>query len=135
MGGIALPALLGPGEDAVADAERAAPAALDHAQPRRRAVGVPLLRHGEDVAAVVGLDDPQHGDLRHAARLVEGAAGRAVDQPLVGHVLEQRLERILSWPDRPNARAISRLPAGWSDVAMKSRICLRLGSPVGRHGS
>ncbi len=87
----------------------------------------------EDVAAVVDLDDPQHRHLRHAARLVESAAGRAVDQPLVRHVLEQALEvDLVLRRDRPNARAISRLPAGWSDEAMKSRICLRLGRPAGR---
>ena len=92
MGGIALPALLGSGEDAVADTQRPTPAALDHTKTRRRPIGMPLLRNGEDIPAVVGLDDAQHGDLRNSARFVEGAAGRAVDQPFVGHVLEQRLE-------------------------------------------
>ena len=46
--------------------------------------------------------------------------------------LSRRLRSILSWPESPNARAISRLPAGWSDEAMKSRICLRLGRPAER---
>src|SRR3546814_2734352 len=39
------------------------------------------------------------------------------------------LSAILSWPLRPNARAISRFPAGWSELSMKSRICWRVGSP------
>ncbi len=113
VGGIALAALLGPGEDAVADAERAAPAALENAEAWRRSVGVPLLGHREDVAAVVGLDDPQHGDLRHAARLVEGAAGGAVDQTLVGHVLEQSLEQDLVLP---------RQAEGPRDLALAGRL-------------
>ncbi len=72
----ALPALLGPGEHAVADAERAAPPALDQPELRRRRIGVPLLGHRPDIAAVVDLDHAQHGDLRHAARLVKSAARR-----------------------------------------------------------
>ena len=46
--------------------------------------------------------------------------------------LSSVLSAILSLPRSPNARAISRFPAGWSDAAMKSRICLRLGRPAGR---
>src|SRR5690349_11559196 len=46
--------------------------------------------------------------------------------------LSSRFKSILSWPERPNARAISRFPAGWSDEAMKSRSCLRLGRPAER---
>ena len=34
---------------------------------------------------------------------------------------------ILAAPESPNARAISRLPAGVSEAAMKSRICCREG--------
>ena len=45
MGDPALPFLLGPREHAVADAERAALAALDDPQPRRRRFRVPLLGH------------------------------------------------------------------------------------------
>src|SRR3954468_15156943 len=46
--------------------------------------------------------------------------------------LRRRLRSIFACPERPNARAISRFPAGWSDEAMKSRICLRLGRPAER---
>src|SRR5689334_4378076 len=41
--------LLGSAEYPVADAERGSPPALDHPQPRRRSLGVPLLRHGPDI--------------------------------------------------------------------------------------
>ena len=86
---------LGAREDAIARAERRSLAALDHAQPRRRPrLRLPALRHRDDTIAI-GIDDAQHRHLRHAARLVEGATWRGVDQPLVRHVLEQRLERDL----------------------------------------
>src|SRR4029079_376412 len=52
----------------------------------------------EDVAAVIDLADPQHRHLGHAAGLVEGAAARMVDQPLVGHVVEQALQLDLVLP-------------------------------------
>ena len=41
---------------------------------------------------------------------------------------------IFSCAVRPKARAISRLPAGVSDEAMKSRICSRVGKPGERFG-
>ncbi len=44
------------------------------------------------------------------------------------------LSRILSCAVSPKARAISRLPAGVSEVAMKSRICSRVGRPFGMLG-
>src|SRR3954462_6081298 len=37
---------------------------------------------------------------------------------------------LLSAPERPKARAISRFPAGSSLDAMKSRICCRVGTPL-----
>ena len=43
--------------------------------------------------------------------------------------LSSALSAIFSCAVRPNARAISRLPAGVSDEAMKSRICCRVGRP------
>ena len=85
--------------------------ALDDPKPRRRPFRMPLLRHSEDIAAVVDLRDAQHRHLRHAARLVEGAARRTVDQPLVGHVLEQALELDLVLPgqaERPRDLALAR---------------------------
>src|SRR6185503_6539024 len=48
-------------------------------------------------AFVDGLD-PEHRDLGYAAGLVKGASRRAVDQTLVGHVLEQALEVDLLLP-------------------------------------
>ena len=42
--------------------------------------------------------DAQHRDLGHAARLVERAPARMIDQPLVGHVLEQALQVDLVLP-------------------------------------
>ena len=88
-------ALLGAREDAVADAERATPLPLDDPQLRRGRVGFPLLGRAEDVAAVVGFDDPQHRHARHAPGLVERPCPPGLDQPLVGHVVEQPLERDL----------------------------------------
>ena len=67
--------LLGAREDAVADAERRAPAlALHHPQPRRRPFRLPALGHRPGAAAIVDVDDAQHRHLGHAAHLVEGAA-------------------------------------------------------------
>jgi hypothetical protein len=95
MRSVALAAFLRPGEDSVADAERTATAAFDHAKPRRRTFGVPLLRNREDIAALIRIDDPKHGNFRHSARFVERSARSAVDQPLVRHILEQGLEQYL----------------------------------------
>jgi hypothetical protein len=53
---------------------------------------MPLLRHCKNIATVVGIDDPQHGDLRHAPGRAFHKSGGAVDQSFVGHVLEQGLE-------------------------------------------
>src|SRR5258705_1430501 len=50
--------------------------------------------------------------------LVEGAAARMVDQPLVGHILEQRLEFDLVLPrkpKRPRDLALPRRLVGRSD--------------------
>ncbi len=66
-------------------------AALNDAQLRRRCIGMPTLGH-RDRLVTFDVDDAQHRHLRDAAHLVEGAAGGAVDQPLVRHVLQQRLE-------------------------------------------
>jgi hypothetical protein len=45
--------------------------------------------------------------------------------------LSNALSAIFSCPFSPNARAISRLPAGSSDRAMKSSTCWRVGMPCG----
>src|SRR6186713_1486550 len=55
---------------------------------------MPALRLSPGLA-VADRHDPQHGDAGHAPRLVEGAARGAIDQPLIGHVLEQRLQHDL----------------------------------------
>jgi hypothetical protein len=87
--------------------------ALDHTQLRRRTLARPLFGNPADVAVLVRLDDPEHRHLRHAARLVEGAAGGRVDQPVVGHVLEQRLERDLVLPGQAE---------GAGDLALARRL-------------
>ena len=90
----------------------------DHAKARRCSVRMPLLRDGEDVAVVVGVDDAKHGDLGHAARLVERPAGGAVDQPLVRHVLQQGLEQDLVLAreaERPRDLALPRGLVGRRD--------------------
>ncbi len=43
--------------------------------------------------------------------------------------LSSAFSPIFSCAERPKARAISRLPAGWSDCSMKARICSRVGRP------
>ncbi len=70
------PLLLRPGEHAVADPERAAPAALDDPELGRRRFRMPLLGHGADLAAVIDIDHAQHRHLGHSAGLMERAAGR-----------------------------------------------------------
>ena len=84
--------LLGPGEQSIADAERAA-ATLDQADFGGWGFGMPLFGHAPGIAAIIDIGDAQHRHLGHPAHLVERAAGRRIDQALVGHVLEQRLER------------------------------------------
>jgi hypothetical protein len=96
VGDPAVPPFFGARQQAVADAERrAAPLALHHPKPRRRPVRLPALRHRERATAVVDVDHPQHRHLRHPAELVESAGGARIDQPLVGHVAQQRFERDL----------------------------------------
>ena len=106
-----LPLLLGAAQHPIADAERAALAALHEAQARRRRFCMPLLRNRPDAPAVVHRLHSQHSHLWHTARLVERAAGRAIDQPLVGHVLEQALQIDLLLPrqsERPRNLALAR---------------------------
>ena len=113
----ALALLLGARQHPVADPERAL-APFEHAQARRRGLGMPLLGHREDVAAVVDLADPQHGDLGHPARLVERPPARMIDQPLVGHVVEQPLQVDLVLPrqaERPRDLALARRLVGRGD--------------------
>ena len=44
--------------------------------------------------------------------------------------LSSTFSAIFSLPSKPKARAISRLPAGVSVLAMKSRTCWRVGRPL-----
>ena len=95
VGDIACALFFRAGKDAIPHAQRGSLATLHNAQTRRRlALGLPMFRDRDDLC-VVHIHDAQHGDLGEAAHLVEGAAGCAVDQPFIGHVLEQRLQRDL----------------------------------------
>ncbi len=95
VGDIACALFFGAGEDAIAHAQRGPLAALHNAQARRRlAFGLPMFRDRDDLC-VVDVDHAQHRHLGQPAHLVEGAARCAVDQPFIGHVLEQRLQRDL----------------------------------------
>jgi hypothetical protein len=117
MGGKARPARLGAGEDAVANAQRASPAfALEHPQSRLGQVRFPALRDGPALAVLVDVGHPQHRHPGHAAGLVEGAAGRGVDQALVGHVAQQGLERDLVVPGQAE---------GAGDLALAGRLVAR----------
>ncbi len=98
MRDMAAAAFLGAREDAVADAERAPrtfrASLLHHAQPRRGTGAFPAFGHRPDIAAL-DRRDAQHGYARQAAMFVKGAARRQIDEPLVGHIPEQRLQRDL----------------------------------------
>src|SRR6476469_1122690 len=79
---------------------------------------MPLLWHRPRRAVVVDGLDSKNRDLGDAAGLVERAAGRAVDQPFVGHVLEQALEIDLVLarkPECPGNLALARRLVGRSD--------------------
>src|SRR5436190_9862071 len=74
---------------------------------------MPAFRLCPDLA-LIDRHDPQHGDARHPARLVECAARGAVDQSLVGHVLQERFEHDLVVAMKPesarNLALAGRLP-------------------------
>jgi hypothetical protein len=101
MGDPAFARFLRAGEDAVAGSERRLLLALADAQARRGRIGFPALRHRPGLAVLIDVHDAQHGDLGDPAHLVEGAARGAVDQPFIGHVLQQRLQRDLVRPVQP----------------------------------
>src|SRR3546814_8823459 len=65
-----------------------------HAQARRGAGRFPAFGHRPHIAAL-DRRDAQHRHARQAAMFVKGAAGSQVDEPFVGHILEQRLQRDL----------------------------------------
>ncbi len=95
MSNEAVVSLFGAGKHPVADAERAAPLLFDIAKLRRRRFRFPMLRLGPDVPVFIGLDDLQHRHLRDSADLIESAALRGLDQPLVAHLVEELLQRDL----------------------------------------
>ena len=111
----AAPRFLGPRQDAIADGQRAALAALHDAQARRGlAFCLPPFGRS-DQRRIIDIDDPQYCNLGHPAQLVKSARRAKVDQPFVGHILEQRLERDLLLPleaeglgDLPLARGLVR---------------------------
>jgi hypothetical protein len=77
-----------------------------------------LLGNGPDSTAIVDRLHPQHGHFRHSAGLVESAAGRAVDQAFIGHVLEHTLEVDLGLPGKtesPRNLALPRRLVGRGD--------------------
>ena len=96
----ALARFLGARKDAVAHTQRAL-LALAHAQLWRGRFGLPAFGHGPGGAAIVDIGNAQHRHLGQAAKFVEGAAGGAVDQPLIGHVLQQRLQQDLVLRGQP----------------------------------
>src|SRR5207244_2924635 len=68
--------------------------------------------------AIVDRLNTKNGNLRNSAHLVERAAGSAIDQPLVGHILEKRLKRdliIAVKAERPGDLALTRRLVGRSD--------------------
>ena len=85
------------GEHAVADARRARLAAprlrlrRDDDARRGSPFLVPFDRHADRLALVVDAFDGEHGDRGQVARAVDMLAP-AVDQAVVGHVLQQALQ-------------------------------------------
>jgi hypothetical protein len=127
--------LLGAAEHAIADPERPPPPPLHEAQPRRRRLGVPLLRDGPAIAAVVDGGNAKHGHPGHAPGLVEGTARRAVDQALVGHVLEQALQVDLvlaGQPERARDLALAGRLVGRSDEVEDLLAAGETGGSLGR---
>ena len=85
-----------------------------------------------DHLAVVDIDHAQHRHLRHAAHLVEGAAGGAVDQPLVAHVPQELLQRDLVVPgqaERARDLALADL-AGMAGLALAREIARAHGGTI-----
>ena len=86
---------LGASQNTVANPKRTALALLNHAQPGRGlALGLPIFRHSDNSFAV-NIRNPQHRDFRHSPQFVERTTRRRVDQPFIGHILQQRLKRDL----------------------------------------
>ncbi len=75
MRDMAVPALLDPCKDAIADAQRTPPPALDNAKPgRRNAFRFPTFGNS-DYLPIVDIGNPENRYLGQAAHLVEGPAG------------------------------------------------------------
>ena len=80
-------------KDAVTHAECSAFAALNHAQAGRRfAFGLPIFRDSKDFT-VNNINNAQHRDLGQPAHFVKRTARSGIDQPFIGHIFEQSLER------------------------------------------
>ena len=84
-------------------AARASPAlrpgaALHQSQARRdgRVLGLPIVRNSDSLT-VLETNHPEDGDAGHPAHRVKGGA-LAVDQPFLGHVFQQGLQRDLLVP-------------------------------------
>ena len=89
----AVPGFLSARKDAVAKPQRAFAAALNDAKLRQRnALRLPLLWHRNQRVAV-HFNDFQDGHLWYSAHFVECAARGQVNQPLVGHIAQQRFQR------------------------------------------
>src|SRR3546814_18059218 len=92
MGEPAIPLFLGAGENAVTKTKCAPFSALNNTQARRwLALSFPALGNGDDVLPV-HIDDAQNRHFRHAAPFVKGPPRRTVDQALLRHSLETRLQ-------------------------------------------
>ena len=95
MGEPALPSLFGARQYAVTNPQRAFPSAFDNAQfGNGNAFRFPPLRDRDQLVAA-DIDDFQHCNLGHAAHLMESPSGSEIDDPLIGHILEQRFQRNL----------------------------------------
>ena len=99
VGDMAVAAFLGARENPVVERERRAATLFDHPQAGWRPLPLPSVGHRD--RAVLDGDHAKHGDPGNAPRLMKGAAGRGIDQPFVGHVLEQGFEHDLVMPAKP----------------------------------
>ena len=103
MGKPPLPRFLRPRQYPVTDAQRAFSTPLDDTQLRQwYPIRFPTFRNGYQLVAI-DIDNFQHGDARNTAHLVECAARGCIDQPFVGHILEQRFQSDLVASEKPES--------------------------------
>ena len=97
---------------------------LDHANFRQwNTLGFPAFRHRKRLITV-NFDYLKHGNLGNAAHFVERAPRSHIDEPFVGHVLEQSLQRNLLIPTQPEFSSNLALASGYIALLYESKDLL-----------